>query len=97
MDQRKLEAEAKQARRRADIAKHTPISLDTLDAYGEEEMRLSGRAQINLLNLACELQNAYAREISALWSVVRMLRADAMYWRLRCEEIEAEVARKDGR
>lgn len=97
MNAERLEAEAKEARRRADVAKHKPLSLETLDAYGEEEMRHSGKSQINLLELACQLQNAYGTELSTLWSVIRMLRSEALYWRQRCQETEAKLEAADAR
>ncbi len=83
-----LEVMAKEARRRADIAKHKPLSMETLDHYGDDVSRETCHAQINLMQLSCELQNAYAKELSALWSVIRTLRAEALYWRQKFKDLE---------
>lgn len=76
-----LEIAAKEARRRADIAKHVPLSLDILDNYGDEQSRRSCEKQIDLMNLAGQLQNAYAAELQNLWAAIKTLRAEALYWR----------------
>ena len=81
-----LEAAAKMARRKADIAKHKPLSLEQLDAFGEDACRKSCHAQIDLMQLASGLQNAYAAELRSLWDVIKTLRAEAMYWREKYEE-----------
>lgn len=88
MDSEALEKMAKEARRRADIAKHKPIPIDQLDSYGDSENSRSCHAQIDLMKLACELQNAYAEELSALWKVIKTLRAEALYWRQKYNELE---------
>lgn len=89
MDASALEAIAKEARRKADIAKHKPLSLETLDAYGDEQNRSICESQVDLFKLALQVQNAYVTELSSLWSVIRMLRAEALYWRQKC--LDAEV------
>jgi hypothetical protein len=76
-----LEAAAKDARRRADIAKHTPLALDELDSFGDDVNQKTCYAQIDLMKLAFELQSAYAAELTALWKIIRTLRAEALYWR----------------
>lgn len=85
-DADELERQAKEARRRADIAKHRPLPIEDLDRYGEDQCRDSSHAQIDLMRLASELQNAYAAELERLWHVIKTLRAEALYWRQRCEQ-----------
>ncbi len=88
MNPDELEKAAKKARRLADIAKHTPIPESELDAFGDDISQRTCAAQVDLMGLACTLQNAYAAEMNALWSTIRRLRCGAMYWRERCRELE---------
>jgi hypothetical protein len=94
MDAEELERAARKARRMADIAKHTPLPVEALDQYGEDIRRQTGHAQIHLMELATELQNAYAAELQALWKVIRVLRSEALYWRTM---YDAERAKAEGR
>lgn len=81
MNADELEAAAKEARRRADVAKHKPMPLEELDYYGETELRVACHKQIDLINLATDLQNAYCDTLQHLKNSIRLLRAEALYWR----------------
>ena len=81
-----LETAAKKARRMADIAKHKPIPLEQLDSYGQAESERTCYAQIDLMKLSCELQNAYSKQITSLWEIIKTLRSEALYWRQKFEE-----------
>lgn len=83
-----LEAAAKDARRRADIAKHKPLSLESLDKYGDEISRETSFASVSLMQLALDLQNAYGKELQKLWATIKTLRDEALYWRQKCQELE---------
>ena len=93
MEATDLEMAAREARRRADIAKHNPLPLDVLDQYGDEASRQTCLAQPDLMRLALELQNAYCKELSRLWKVISTLRAEALYWRQKYHD--ESVAKTD--
>ena len=88
MDAVKLEEDAKAARRLADISKHTPLSMDELDKYGQDACKQSGHAQVKLFELGLDLQNAYAKELTPLWNTIKTLRMEALYWRHKFLELE---------
>lgn len=78
-----LEAEAIEARRRADVAKHSPMTdseWDQLDA------RLSTIAERNgpLLQSTMNLWGDYTKQLAAIGNYVARLRAEALYWKQKC-------------
>lgn len=84
-----LERKAKEARRMADIAKHVPIPEDELEEYGDEASEKVCHGQIDLMKLACDLQNAYVRELSHQWEVIVKLRGEALYWKQKYEQSQS--------
>ncbi len=79
---------AKQARRLADIAKHKPIPLDELDAYGDDCVHTAIKSQVRLFELGLDLQNAYADLLGPMRDAIKRLRNEALYWRERFNEQE---------
>lgn len=95
MDTNELEETAVEARRQADIAKHTPLSLEEMDKIGDGEHMLPVvNGQVDLFKLAFECQNSYTTQLRRLWKVIEVLRCEALYWRQKAEGIDNPAGKK---
>lgn len=84
-DAENLEREAVEARRRADIAKHVPMTEQEYAAIEGEQAAAAKRA-IPLFKHAITLNNDFANELSRAGILVNRLRAEALYWKQKAQD-----------
>jgi multidrug resistance efflux pump len=84
---------AKEACRMAEIAKHVPIPDDQLEIYGDDDEKKAYEEQRSKLQKSIDLHSEHFEQTRAAWAIIRELRAEALYWRQKFNEAQAELTK----